>query len=329
MGKPRPPTPPDPRQTAAAQTSTNVATSVANTLAGQVSQRTPDGSLNFEQNGTINFTDPNSGQTFQIPQFTAVTELSPELERIRQLGNQTQENLGQVGVNQSSRLNEILGTPFDPNIGTPGFSDRSGARAPNLIDSYETDFSADRQRVEDALLGRLNGHVDRDRESLHSRLADQGISVGTEAYARANEDFDESANNSRVSAILAAGQEQSRLANLSRDAAAFTNQARQIDFSNNQQLFDAQDRQHQQRLQASFANRNQPLNEISALLAGSQVQTPQFSISQPSQIPTTDFAGLVNQNFQQQNQNFQARLGQRGQVLGGLFGLGSAAIGAL
>jgi hypothetical protein len=81
-------------------------------------------------------------------------------------------------------------------------------------------------------------------------------------------------------------------------------------------------------LQEQLALRNQPINEITALMSGSQVQTPQFGIAQSAMIPTTDFAGITQQgfnnqlaNYQQQNANYQA-------LLGGLFGLGSAGITA-
>ena len=61
MGKPSSPTPPNPYQTASAQTGTNVATSVANAYLGNVNQQTPTGSLNYNPTGNYQFTDPVSG----------------------------------------------------------------------------------------------------------------------------------------------------------------------------------------------------------------------------------------------------------------------------
>jgi hypothetical protein len=97
-------------------------------------------------------------------------------------------------------------------------------------------------------------------------------------------------------------------------------------FAQQQSIFDAQDNARARALQEQLALRNQPINEISALMSGSQVQTPQFGIAQSAMIPTTDFAGIQQQgfgnqmaNYQQQNANYQA-------MLGGLFGLGSSAI---
>jgi len=74
-------------------------------------------------------------------------------------------------------------------------------------------------------------------------------------------------------------------------------------------------------LTEQYAQRNAPLNEIASLMSGSQVSQPNFN--QPgttTPIPTTDYAGLVNNRFsqdmgiyQQQSQNFNT-------LVGGAFG---------
>jgi hypothetical protein len=78
MGKPDAPAPPDPRQTAQASTSTNVGTAIANTMMGNVTQVGPGGRLDYDQTGTFNWSDPYTGQTYEIPRFTATTSMSPE-----------------------------------------------------------------------------------------------------------------------------------------------------------------------------------------------------------------------------------------------------------
>ena len=52
MGKPKPPEPPDPKETGAAATGTNIGTAIANNAMGMVNQVTPDGSLTYGQSGT-------------------------------------------------------------------------------------------------------------------------------------------------------------------------------------------------------------------------------------------------------------------------------------
>jgi hypothetical protein len=333
---------------------------------GQVNQVTPDGSLTYSQTGSQTYTDPATGRTYPIPQFTATTTLSPEAQAIRDQNNAASLNLATLAANQSGRADQLLSQPFNAgalpagadrsgfqpvqyggNLTAPQFS-QGGAPLPgtaNLQDSYtpEGGFSADRQRVEDALMGRLGTQRDRDMEGLRTQLTNQGVNIGSEAYSRAMQDFDRTNTDMRTSAILASGQEQSRLLGEARGAAGFTNDARQTDFTNRMGLFgmgedqrrygdsmaqqgfqnnqaiqgrsdavadanfgqqsaifDAQDNARLRELQTQLALRNQPINEITALMSGSQVQTPNFGIAQPSQIPTTDFAGIQQQGFNNQ-----------------------------
>jgi hypothetical protein len=75
-----------------------------------------------------------------------------------------------------------------------------------------------------------------------------------------------------------------------------------------------------QGMNTALTNRNQPFNEVGALMSGSQVQQPTFVNTPTTGVNGTDVAGLINANSQQQQQAYQAKMG-------GLFGLGSAALG--
>ena len=75
MGKPSAPEAPDPQETAAAQTGTNVATAIANATLNQYDSYGPDGSTTYSQTGTTSFRDPVSGQTYQIPRYSITQEL--------------------------------------------------------------------------------------------------------------------------------------------------------------------------------------------------------------------------------------------------------------
>lgn len=80
----------------------------------------------------------------------------------------------------------------------------------------------------------------------------------------------------------------------------------------------------QQGFSEALAMRNQPINEITALLSGSQVSNPaQMNPAGPQVgVAGVDYTGLVNQKYQSEMAQHQAGMG-------GLFGLGSALIGAL
>jgi hypothetical protein len=111
---------------------------------------------------------------------------------------------------------------------------------PNLRTSYVDDFSADRSRVEDALFSRLNPKLQQDRAALETQLSNQGIKLGSAAFDRAMNNFGQQSNDARMAAIMAGGQEQSRMAGLARDQAMFGNDAglRQFSMRRDRQGFD-------------------------------------------------------------------------------------------
>lgn len=385
MSKPDPPTPPNPYETARAATSTNVATGVANAFLNNVNQVTPQGSLNYNATGNYGWTDPTTGQVYQIPTFTATQTETPQGQAIRAQNEAAQYNLAGMANAQSGRVSSLLSTPFSPGAGAPAAGDpnsimnvgraatsfegggpmRTGiGPVGDITQSYapEGNYSADRQRVEESLMQRMNPQLAMERQGVEQRLADQGIRYGSQAYSSAMDDYNRQANDARFAAIGQAGGEQARMNQMAAQEAAFRNQAQsqgyeqalgQAGFENQargqtftqnaaqaafqnaglaQQIaqaqsgFNAQQAARNAYMNEQFAQRNQPINEITSLMSGSQVQNPNFINTPGSQIPTTDIGGLVNQNFQQQmgvygqqNQNWQS-------MMGGLLGLGAGAM---
>jgi hypothetical protein len=131
---------------------------------------------------------------------------------------------------------------------------------------------------------RLDPIMARQDEALRTRLANQGIKAGSTAYDRELE---------------------------------LQNQARND--ANNQLLLTG----HGQAFQEGQALRNQPINEITALMSGGQVSMPQFGNTNQGSIPTTDNAGLINTNFNQRMNIWQQEQANSQNLLGGLFGLGA------
>lgn len=343
---------------------------------GMIDQRTPDGSLKYNIIGYM--TDPSTGR--QIPRYEAVTALSADAQALRDANNRGQLTLANLGADQASRAGELLSRPMDTSS-LPQRADRSNQQvatygqdltAPQystdipssagLKTGYESDFSADRQRVEDALMARLNPQLEKDRARLETSLSNRGIKLGSAAYDRGMDENARTANDARYGAILNAGQEQSRLAGLTRDEATFGNSALQQELLNrtnatqygntmksqgfadqqaiqgradantnnrwNQQqaLLAALDNQRSGALQETMALRQAPINEITALLSGSQISTPQFQMAQPAQMATTDVAGITQQGYANQMAAYQQKMAQQQAMMGGLFGLGSAAL---
>lgn len=261
MGKQKAPEAPDPQETAAASTSTNVGTAIANAYLGNVSQNTPDGTLSYDQTGSYQWNDPYTGQSYDIPTFTATQTLSPEQEQLRQTNVQTQQNLSDLAQNQSSFLNQYMAEPVDLS------NEATEARL----------FDLGRTRLDPVFAER--------QAALDTKLANQGIQIGSDAYETAKRQAYQQENDAYNSLLLSG---------------------------------------RGQAVQEALTERNQPINEITALLSGSQVSQPSFVNSNMPNIPTTDTAGIINADYQNRlniwNQQNAASQG----ILGGLFGLGSS-----
>src|SRR4249919_1960747 len=245
--KPDPPTPPDPAATARAQTGTNVSTAVANAYLGNVNQRTPDGSLDYSQSGQYAWTDPTSGQTYQIPTFTATQQLSPGGLQLKNTQDATKQQLANLANSQANRVQGVLGTPFNPTGGPQGGDSASISNVPKALTNFNPgipiqtgfdsggditrdygpadNYSADRQRVEDSLMQRMNPQLQIEQQRIQQQLADQGIRYGSQAYTSAMDNYSRQANDARFGAIGQAGQEQARMNAMAAQQAEFQNAA--------------------------------------------------------------------------------------------------------
>jgi hypothetical protein len=379
------PTPPDPQATARAQTGTNVSTAVANAYLGNVNQQTPDGSLTYSPSGSYGWTDPTSGQTYNIPTFTATQQLSEAGLALKQTQDRTKQQLANIGEDQSARIRGMLGNPLQTTGYGPVAGDASTiTNIPRALTSFDPgnplqsslgaqgqitrdygpadNYSADRQRVEEALLARMNPQLQQEESRVQQQLADQGIRYGSQAYNDAMRTYQQQANDARYGAIAQGGQEQQRLDAMAAQRAAFQNAAQEQGYqqalgsgtfynqAQNQLFqqnaaeaafanaglaqqtgqaqagFNAAEAARNQWLQEQYAGRNQPLNEISALMSGSQVSQPNFVNAPSTQIPTTDYAGITQQGFQNQMGLYNAQNQNMNNLLGGILGAGAGII---
>jgi hypothetical protein len=78
----------------------------------------------------------------------------------------------------------------------------------------------------------------------------------------------------------------------------------------------------------SLAQRNQPINEISALMSGSQVGTPTFASNPQTSVAGTDVAGITQNSYLDQNQQNQQAVQGNNATMGGLFGLAGTGLTA-
>lgn len=337
MGKkaPAPPPPPDPVATARAQSEFNVQAAEKNAELNRVNQVTPQGTLSWRQRGPSNWDEAaymaanpdvagsgmsglqhytmygqREGRTggvnpdFQPGGWEQTVSYSPEQQRLYDLATQAQTTYGEAANAQLGQVRDRLSTPFSFNAPAMSFRpDFTGIGDPNQS----------RDAAQAAVLSRVNPDLERERASLESRLAAQGITMGSEAWNRGMQDWSRMANDARMQAVLAGGQEQSRIFGLGMGQSQMNNAARQ------------------QSLAEQLALRSQPINEAAALLSGQQVMQPQFANVPQVMVAAPDYQGAVAQNFagQQANWNTQAQMiGQQNAATAQMIGqLGGAAIG--
>lgn len=388
MNTPQAPAAPDPVATAAAQSRANKETAVTQYGLAATNQNTPQGSLSYRQIGTW-----DDG----TPRYESTQTLSPGEQRIYDTNLQTRQNIGQIGQDQSARIGQLLGTPFqfsglpDAVTNVSGGPIHGGPIANSIEGAGEiqnriadaggiqrslgpTDYSADRTKVEDAIYSRLNPQLDRDTAALETKLINKGLNPGSEAWTQAIDADNRARNDARTQAVLAGGQEQSRLAGLDLQAGNFANQAQAQKYAQNatdatfanqaqsqtygqnasdatfanqaqaqgygqsantqQQLFNQaltnanlSNAQRAALVQEQLTMRNQPINEISALMSGSQVSNPTFGSTPTPGVAPTDVIGAQQQSLNQQNLQYQGGLQSHQGLMSGLFGLGSAGLG--
>jgi len=383
------PSPPDPKETAAAQGAMNRDTAITQYMLGATNQKTPFGSLEYtmdgswgspsqpaqsasqyapntagavpsqpptqnwsagsrSDNGGMGSVNTTPGQTAgyntapntasstgweNTPRFTATQTLSPELQAIM-------DNFLGAANTASGNLQDSLSKPLDFS-GLPAWTnsvdggdiqrnlDLTGLSSLPGID----DFGAERQKVEDALFQRLNPQIAQDRDATESQLFARGIRPGTEAYDREMQRLNSNISDQRTAVTLAGGQEQSRLFNDALSgrqqgyqetlgSGAFANSAQQQAFQQALANAGLSNSGRQQGIEEQMLQRSQPINEIAALLQGTQIAGPQFTNTPQPGVNGVDYTGLVNQQYQAEQANSQG-------MMSGLFGVGSSLLGGL
>lgn len=156
--------------------------------------------------------------------------------------------------------------------------------------------SQGRQEVIDAMMSRVNQDLGRRQGDVESTLTARGIPRGSEAWNREMDQLERSRTDALQQAIVGSD-------------------ARAMD-------------ERRQAITELMAQRQTPLNEISALRTGSQVAPLQFQGFSGQNVGAAPVmqGAIAGQNAAMDAYNAQA--GQAGGLMSGLFSLGSAGLGA-
>jgi hypothetical protein len=161
-----------------------------------------------------------------------------------------------------------------------------------LTGILDTPFKLDNAATEGRLMelgrSRLDPLLDRRRAAEDTRLQNAGAMPGTEAYTRAMEAVTNGENDA-YNQLLLTGRGQA-----------------------NTEL---------------MAERNQPINEITALMSGGQVNQPQFGNTPQTSVANTDVAGITQQGYDNSLIPWKQQNAQNQALMSGLFSLGGSALG--
>ncbi len=163
-------------------------------------------------------------------------------------------------------------------------------RLTGLLDKpVDLNNEATEGRLFDLGRSRLDPMFAQKRDQLQTQLINRGIAPGSEAYNR-----------------------------------ELTQQGQQENDAYNQLLLSGRG----QAVQEALTQRNQPINEITALMSGGQVTQPNFIGTPTASVGSPDIAGLTMDAYKfGPLAAYQQQSKDRNAMLGGLFGLGGAALG--
>lgn len=246
---PSPPPPPDYQGAAQATAQGNLENTRAATRANRINQYTPYGNQIYKDLGN----DRWQSDITLTPDAKATLDAQMGLSR----------KAGELGVGAADRLNATYRTPFDLSSVDKVGEEAYGAHTARLDPQW--------QRLE---------------ADLDAKLANQGITRGSEAYTRAQEDFGRQRNDAYTQARLAA-------------------------INTMPQTY-----------QLANAIRQQPLNELNAIRTGAQVQNPTFQQAGMQQtVAGPDLLGAAGLENQYNMGLYNSQVGQANSFNSGLFGL--------
>lgn len=271
-GKSDAPPPPDYASAAKETAAGNREAAEYTTKANRISQVTPYGSLNYNYTPKYDAQGKETGEG-----WTQTMNLTPQaqatLDKQMRLSDQYADVAG-IGFDKTRAIFE------NPSIDESTLPQRA-------IDIGKT--------AQEALLSRIEPNLQREDEALRTRLANQGVTLGSDAYAREMNLQGQKGTDLRLQAAL---------------------QGVNLDQANRAAA-----------LNEAYTAQSRPLDLISALRSGAQVNNPQFQgFAQQANTAGPDLLNAANQQYTQQVNAVNAENAQTSGLVGGLMGLGAAGL---
>ncbi|MCH7498576.1 MAG: tail fiber domain-containing protein [Nitrospinae bacterium] len=318
LSKSKAPTPPDPFAVAEAQAGFNKQSGIDTTQLNMVNQNTPYGSLEYSKREPA--FDQAGFDTATAQYETDLTAYDKRISELNALGSfgfaefmqgQGRAPKAPTAVDRNSFYSMDPDLSFQAtqtlapaqqemldlqNQAGIGFGKIANTQLESLSDRLSSPLPQFNEQYRtdafNSTLERFAPIQEQDRRRMESMYANQGITAGSEAWNRGTDDFNRGITDFRLAADRQALGEAGQLYGLEAES------------------------------------RNQPINELMAMLSQSQVRPPSFVNTPQSGIGAPNYQQAAYNSYQGQADNYAQQLQQQGAMYGGLFGLGGAGIGA-
>ena len=256
--------------------------------------------------GNPNVYSPYGNQTVtyegDVP--TVTQTLTPQAQETLNAQQKVQTGLANLGSQGVQTAQNVMGTPFQ--FGGPSVQT---ALDTNQIAKMPVNAGTTGQ---EAIMSRLEPSLAKNRVSTETQLINQGLRPGSEAYDNAIKLVGQQENDARTQAVL-----QGLGLDISANNQGFNQALQGGQFGNTAQ---------QQALAQAIQGRQMPLNEITALMSGSQIQNPTFSPYQGANVQPAPIANATAQEGQFAQNTYNQQMASANAQNAGLFSLGGAGI---
>lgn len=237
---------------------------------------------------------------------TITQTLNPTSQALFDKEQAVKLGLADVSSGAIDTVKDVMGTPFSSTgPGVQNSLDLSGLAA-MPVNAGTTG--------QEALMSRYGPQNERERAAVETQLRNQGLVPGGEAYGNAMTIQNQRENDLKAQAALMGVN-----LDLSANQQGFNQALQSGQFANTAQG---------QGLQQQLYQRELPLNEISALMSGSQITNPQFPGYSGVGVQAAPVMQAAQNQYNAGLQSYGMQNDSNNAMFSGLMGLGGAAVGA-
>lgn len=287
---------------------------------------------------------PDQNQFYSGDNWTQTTTLSPQQQAALDSQMKIQQQRTDYAGELMPKVQEDIARGVDyNNLQQYGqaptaskFQDMSNADR-MAMPSYDRAFVQD---VQNQALDYMRPDMEHSSNALEAKLANQGLTPGSEAYNTAMRRLSDQQSRDKYNALNTAMTQGTTMfnSNLAAQGQDFNqkyqmtnlnNQNRTNEFSQGMNISNYNNTLRQQQIAEQTQRQLQSLNVVNALLTGQQVGMPQMpSFSQAQSAQPVNYLGAANAQGQMDAQNASLQNASANSFTNGLFNLGGMAAGA-